>query len=457
MHNPYNYHVPVRDDRMFFGREEILDRLVSGLSAPVPLSAAIFGGRRCGKTSLLSKLVRVLSGDIRAAGERRFVPCSLDLQTGRPLASSDDFFLWVLEELGEACELRQGLERHLAVELLQTRYRAEAARGPVEAFVHAFRSLGQCFNVERIRLVILTDESEPLLTIEWGDDLRPNLRALLSNSPLVEEVALVMVGSTQMYTRVTERDSPLENILDRYCLPSLSREATLALARRPNGDRLPEEVAEETWRQSGGQPCMAQYILHELWEELDGELEDATVADVQDTAGTFDDRTQHFSTWAQTLGGPGHDVYRFLVGQDTPVTYPAIRRYFSEMTAPELQSTVDALLYHGLIHCHGRGRRRRYTVAGQMYRDWCLSAGKLGPAASLPEATRLRRILETRLNLDEFRTLCADVEVNYDHLGGEGLPGKARELIRHLQNRNALPRLVDWLCQQRPDISLADD
>jgi len=93
MHNPYNYHVAARDDSMFFGREKIIARLVSGLSAPVPLSAAIFGGRRCGKTSLLSKLVRVLSGDARAAGERCFVPCSLDLQRGRPLTCSDDFFL----------------------------------------------------------------------------------------------------------------------------------------------------------------------------------------------------------------------------------------------------------------------------------------------------------------------------------------------------------------------------
>jgi len=30
MHNPYNYHVSVRDDAMFFGREEMLNRLVSG-------------------------------------------------------------------------------------------------------------------------------------------------------------------------------------------------------------------------------------------------------------------------------------------------------------------------------------------------------------------------------------------------------------------------------------------
>jgi len=370
MHNPYNYHVAVRDDRMFFGREKMLARLVRGLGAPVPLSAAIFGGRRCGKTSLLSKLVRMLGGDVRAAGGRCFVPCSLDLQRGRPLTCSDDFFLWVLEELGEAWELRRGLERGLVVEALQTRYRDEACRGPVDAFVRAFRCFNERFNGERMRLVILIDESEHILVVEWGDDLRPNLRSLLSNSPIVEDVALVMAGSTQMYTKVTERDSPLENILDRYSLPTLSREATLALARQPNDDHLPEEAAQEVWRQTGGQPCMAQYILHELWNELDGELAEATLEDVQNMAETFDERTRHFSTWVGTLERTGEDIYRFLVGQETPVTYRVIRQYFRNMTSTSLQSTVDALLYHGLIHCHGRGRRRQYQVAGQMYRDW---------------------------------------------------------------------------------------
>jgi len=380
MHNPYNYHVAVRDDDMFFGREKILTRLISGLSAPVPLSAAIFGGRRSGKTSLLSKLGRMLNGGTRAASERRFIPCSLDLQRGRPLTCSDDFFLWVLEELGEAWERRQELERGMVVDVLQTCYRSQVARGPVDAFVRAFRSLDT--HNERIRLVILIDESEGILTVEWG--LRPNLRALLSNSPIVEDVALVMAGSTQMYTKVTEHDSPLENILDRYPLPTLSREATLALACRPNDNRISEEAAEEVWRQTGGHPCMAQYILHELWDEL----EDVTVEDVQDVAETFDERTQHFDTWTGTLGPTGNDVYRFLTEQDTSITYSAIRQRFSEMTSTLLQSTLDALYYHGLIHCHGRGRRRKYQIAGRMYRDWFLSAGKIG-VPEQPEAPRV--------------------------------------------------------------------
>ena len=469
MHNPYNYHIAVRDDAMFFGRDKLFDRLVRGLCAPLPLSAAIFGGRRCGKTSLLSKLARVLRGQARAAGGRLLVPCSLDLQRGRPLTCSDDFFLWVLEELGEAWEKRLGLERGAVVDVLQAGYRDEMNKGPVDAFVHAFRSLD--LGGERVRLVILIDESEEILAVEWGEDLRPNLRALLSNSPVTEDVALVMAGSTQMYSQVTERDSPLENILDRYLLPPLSHEATLALARQPNEERLSKDVAQEVWRQSGGHPCLAQYILHELWNELEGELADATAQDVQDMGETFNDRTRHFFTWAGTLGATGNTVYRFLTEQDVregsteahpqgpqsndaPLAYAAIRQHFSRMESGALGSALDALHYHGLIHLHGRGRRRQYQVAGQTYRDWFLAAGKIGAGGPLPGTARLHRILANRLDMNEFRTLCFYLNMNADNLGGKGLSGQARELIQYLEKRKDLRRLVEWLRRVRPDIEM---
>ena len=138
MLNPYNYHVAVRDDTMFFGREQLIHHLVDGLNASVPLSTAIFGGRRIGKTSLLSKLARVLnSPDAEIRAGRRFVPCMLDMQRGRPLACSDAFFLWVLDEFGATWERQHDLEPGVVVESLQSLYRHRAGRGPVDAFVQA--------------------------------------------------------------------------------------------------------------------------------------------------------------------------------------------------------------------------------------------------------------------------------------------------------------------------------
>jgi hypothetical protein len=74
--------------------------------------------------------------------------------------------------------------------------------------------------------------------------------------------------------------------------------------------------------------------------------------------------------------------------------------------------------------------------------------------APSPQAIRLRRILSTRLSLEDFRNLCFDLGVNYDHLGGEGLTGKARELVRHLQRRDALAELIEWLRRERSDVEV---
>jgi hypothetical protein len=69
------------------------------------------------------------------------------------------------------------------------------------------------------------------------------------------------------------------------------------------------------------------------------------------------------------------------------------------------------------------------------------------------DATMLRQLLLTRFNLEELRTLCTDLKVNYSDLGGEGQEAKARELIAFLQRRKRLGELVIYIRQLRPDIN----
>ena len=75
------------------------------------------------------------------------------------------------------------------------------------------------------------------------------------------------------------------------------------------------------------------------------------------------------------------------------------------------------------------------------------------PAADAPaHASALRRILVERFSLEELRTLCFDLSIDYDALGGEGKEARARELIAHLQRRRQLGRLTSYIRQHRPDI-----
>lgn len=65
---------------------------------------------------------------------------------------------------------------------------------------------------------------------------------------------------------------------------------------------------------------------------------------------------------------------------------------------------------------------------------------------------QLHRILSDRLDVEELRTLCFYLDVNYDHLRGEGQSGKARALLEYMDKRGRIPDLVETGKKLRPDI-----
>lgn len=68
------------------------------------------------------------------------------------------------------------------------------------------------------------------------------------------------------------------------------------------------------------------------------------------------------------------------------------------------------------------------------------------------DLVKLHGVLESRFNLEELRTLCFELGVDYDSLPGEGKSAKARELITHLERRNELDRLVALVRRERGNV-----
>ena len=77
-------------------------------------------------------------------------------------------------------------------------------------------------------------------------------------------------------------------------------------------------------------------------------------------------------------------------------------------------------------------------------------------AADRSFRARLYDILCRQFDLEELRTLCWLVDVDYDNLRGEGKAGKARELIRYAQSRDMIPALVEEGRSLRPDVAWPD-
>jgi hypothetical protein len=70
--------------------------------------------------------------------------------------------------------------------------------------------------------------------------------------------------------------------------------------------------------------------------------------------------------------------------------------------------------------------------------------------APAPTFQDLHHALCARYNLEELRTLCAEIGVPFDDLGGEGRSGKVRELILWLQRRDRLDALLAYLLAEPP-------
>jgi len=59
--------------------------------------------------------------------------------------------------------------------------------------------------------------------------------------------------------------------------------------------------------------------------------------------------------------------------------------------------------------------------------------------------TRLHRFIVKHHNLEELRTLCFELDVRYDDLGGEGISARARELALRL-GRQKRAEFLFFLC-----------
>jgi hypothetical protein len=68
------------------------------------------------------------------------------------------------------------------------------------------------------------------------------------------------------------------------------------------------------------------------------------------------------------------------------------------------------------------------------------------------DATKLRKLLVYHFSVQEIITLCADIQIEYQDLGGEGKEAKARELINLLIRTGRVNELVEHAAMKRPQV-----
>jgi hypothetical protein len=322
--SPFELAGPV-SDRMFYGRLEEEKTLTRSV---MESNFAIVANRKIGKTSLLERVTRTLSGDAQ------YYVASFDLQ--RSDGSYGDFF-----------------------KLL-------AADGAFAPHIHTLRDISPTDFyrvVEGVhnaspdrRLVLIFDEVDDLLQYDntRKTPLFRTARALSQKNVC----RFIFVGSKTLAESVSDSNSPFFNFCAVMRLGCLDRTHAERLVREPLSEMgigfdNESEVLERILAISAAHPNLLQYTCHQLLRRLNQENRRTIfVSDVDATVST-DDYCEYFTTvvWGQASDFERLIVYIMMISRRNEFTLEDVASELRKWNIPStrLKKQIDILLLYSLL------------------------------------------------------------------------------------------------------------
>ena len=263
--NPYVAGAPVIEDDMFFGRQDLVDRILQTIHNN---SLLIYGERRIGKTSIQHQLKKRLSELDDPVYE--FHPVYVDLQ-GTP---EDQFFQTIAGDVFEQLEpvlggLRPGQD-------ISGDYSYREFISDLRAVLKALESQ----STRRIRLVLLIDEVDELN--DYDPRINQKLRSLFMKN--FAEKLVAVVSGVEIKKQWEREGSPWYNFFEEIEVKPLEPGDARALIERPIGGIFKVEggVAERIISLTAGKPYLIQKMCVALVTRLhEQHRRKITIADVE--------------------------------------------------------------------------------------------------------------------------------------------------------------------------------
>jgi len=399
MINPYVVSGPVTGEH-FYGRQALIAEIVSARQRAV----FVLGMRQIGKTSLLRQvetLVPALFLDVQFAGGRL---SHLSRQLKR--------------------ELRRKGRRHAWMQSVPAADEDDVF-GLIEAVNDTAEEHGQT-------VWVLMDETEGLLAAARSDPaLLQRLRGALQNCPALRAVLVSGKTLSEADALQSAGMSPFFSGFALRYLGGLAPAAAAALIRQQQsegaveaGDALVADLLDVT----GGHPLLLQLLCHDLFEG--GRLRPLCTQDVDKVLNTV-----------RHLGILDAD-FRYLSAAERAVLRAVLETGRAAGADP---TYLHGLTQLGYLRQAGDG----YAIGNEFLARWLPSAAWEASSDISDEGTlrlyrptELHELIDRHFDLEELRTLCFRVGVDYDSLRGEGKAAKIRELILYLQRQGGLERLV---------------
>ena len=361
MENPFNPDRPVTEMEKFVGRAEYIQEILSGIRTPV--SYAVIGGRRIGKTSLLNYLVRKIELENQSSSDLTLIPVDMSLHGTTP-HSRRAFFNALIRKLVRCLNTQHNLGLSPKEFTLPSVSEDDFDLDVVLELLVALIQRGMA-GLGDIRIVFLIDEVEYLMNKPFADDLISNLRYIISNHPVRENISFVMFGDRYLYEIADIKGSPLENVIRTLQLSAFNEQESLELIHKPTGDRLEQNLAQDIVRLSNGHPCIIQHLMYRLAES---DLAKTKAIDLRSACADFLQKKRIFHHWLKHFDDLDKQLYyTFAKHEDeysASFSFPVLRSMFP---SESLSDCLDKLFYYGLLH---RPAADSYRAILGLFAEW---------------------------------------------------------------------------------------
>lgn len=370
MMNPYDPNKEVIAPEMFFGRTQEIDRILRGLTSYSGESFSLYGGKRIGKSSMLRQIEGRLQREGFHRHSRLILPIFLNLHH-ESIHNRSTFFSRVIMKLTMLIEHSFGvnIDQDSLAKLCRS---IEESEIPQEVFIQAFGFVTSSVSkhLGQIRVVLLIDETEMLMLDQENLDLRQNLRALLSSVPeTMDRLIIVTAGSEKLRQAMTEKGSPLRNILTSIRLSNLSKDETEQLIREPTGREFKDHIVSEIIDQTGGHPHLVQFIMRNLIDLIENGTQQSLVEieDIKNISSQYAiEKGEVFESWIKELGNLGLQIIDAMLNQQEQASIDQMR---IELNADgfRLNQTLEAIMFHGLAI---KSRDGQFAPSIPMFNKW---------------------------------------------------------------------------------------
>ncbi len=424
---------PIKYPADFYGRHEQVSRFFEIIGGVQAQSVSLLGVRRAGKTSFLQYVAHPDTMARYVANADDYIMIYIDISSCK---TPTDFYYRLLQKL----KVRLGKAQ---TDFLWT----ESPVGQtnlydIESYLCQF---------PKQRIVLLLDEFDHLRTEAFTQDFLTELRAM--TGVLEYDLACVTASYWDLFTLGTRLGlpptSPFYNIF--YPTPiyisALEQSEMSSLVNAPaaqNGVTFSKDEVQEIEELAGSLPFFVQATAAKWFRyKRRGIVPDAERGRLQLAA----DLAPYFDQWWHNFNRQEQEVL-LAVGEKRPLAS-------LNQTQLEQEQIIRRLKGYGLLVQSAS----KVEINGRVFQTWIQQYAQRQPSPPMnrsapagADLAKIRHTLVDAFDLDEMRTLCFDLGMDFESLPGQSKPAKAREMVNYWRNRRDVAKLTEAIRIERGDI-----